>query len=104
MPCGRWLQAIQAAVPDQARLRVWKASLFEDEPYCGNFRDFARLRGAPIAPLEAPARLPGLPAGVEPGQLPSAAQLRQLLSEADAAALHPEVCHLLLSLPACNSY
>jgi hypothetical protein len=91
-------------VPDQARLRVWKASLFEDEPYCGNFRDFARLRGAPIAPLEAPARLPGLPAGVEPGQLPSAAQLRQLLSEADAAALHPEVCHLLLSLPACNSY
>lgn len=81
-----------AALPDQATdLRTWKASLFEDEPYCDNFRAFVKLRGAPVTPTEAPARLPGLPSGVEPGQLLSAAELQQRLAEADAAALHPEV-------------
>jgi hypothetical protein len=90
----RWLQAIRAvaqSLPPHVRLHYWKASLFQDEPYSDSFREFARLRGPPVAPLEAAPQLPGLPAGLEPGPLPDPADLRNMLREADAAALHPEV-------------
>jgi hypothetical protein len=62
-----------------------------DEPYAENFRDFQRLRGRPITPLPPPQVLPGLPPGLHAGDIPSVADLRASLLDADAAALHPEV-------------
>ncbi|BDA47584.1 probable pheophytinase, chloroplastic at C-terminar half [Coccomyxa sp. Obi] len=90
----RWLAAtseVSSSVPAGIQWRFWKASLFEDEPYTDNFREFQRLRGRPIPPHRAPARLPGLPSGVPAGDLPSAEELHERLAQADAATLHPEV-------------
>ena len=95
----RWLAAtseVSSSVPAGIQWRFWKASLFEDEPYTGNFREFQRLRGRPIPPHCAPDHLPGLPSGVRAGDLPSAKELWERLAQADAATLHPEVQHVKL--------
>ena len=90
----RWLKAVRAATAELAQdveITQWKGSLFEDEPYVDNYREFRKLRGDPVPPLEAPETLPGLPKGLDPGQLPTAEELRQSLADADSAVLHPEV-------------
>ena len=80
-----------AELPQDLEVTQWKGSLFEDEPYVDNYREFRKLRGAAVLPFEAPETLPGLPKGLDPGQLPTAEELRQSLAEADNAGLHPEV-------------
>jgi hypothetical protein len=90
----RWLKATREAMaelPQDLEVTQWKGSLFEDEPYVDNYREFRKLRGAAVPPFEAPETLPGLPKGLDPGQLPTAEELRQNLAEADSAVLHPEV-------------
>ena len=79
------------ALPGSMRVSTWKASLFQDEPYVENYREFRQQRGPPILPLEAPEVLPGIPEGMDPGELPTAETLRESLAMADLAALHPEV-------------
>lgn len=88
---------VRGGLPAGFEWRFWKASLFEDEPYTDNFRDFQRLRGKPIAPFDMPARLPGLPAGIEPGDLPSVEAVRERLAQTDKATLHPEVLGFTLN-------
>ncbi len=93
---SRWLKAVREAtadLPQEVEVTYWKGSLFENEPYVDNFRDFRQLRGAPVLPLEAPKALRGLPKGLESGQLPSAEELQQRLTEADSVVLHHEVFH-----------
>ena len=86
---------MRESLPAGLQWRFWKASLFEDELYTDNFRDFQRLRGRPIPPLNAPNYLPALPDGIRPGELPSAEELREKLALADALTLGPEVLHFL---------
>lgn len=81
-----------ADIPDSVSIHTWKGSLFQDEPYVDNYREFRQQRGAPISPLEAPETLPGMPEGLHPGELPTSEMLRKSLAEADIVALHPEVC------------
>ena len=53
----RWASAVdsvRAALPVGTELLTWRGSLYEDEPYCANFRDFCRRRGAAVAPLSCP--------------------------------------------------
>ena len=85
------MQEATAGLPDDVKSATWKTSLFQDEPYVDNYREFRQQRGPPISPLEAPETLSGLPEGMEPGQLPTAEMLRESLTAADHAALHPEV-------------
>lgn len=80
-----------AGLPGGIDVCTWKASLFQDEPYVDNYREFRQQRGPPISPLAAPEVLPGVPEGVDPGELPRAEMLRESLAAADHAALHPEV-------------
>ena len=96
--CHRWLEALReatAGLPEGVRVTRWKGSLFDNEPYVDNYREFRQKRGASVPPLEAPLSLPALPHGIEPGELPTAEQLLQDLAHADCTALHPEVIYLL---------
>ena len=92
-----------SGLPGSMNVTTWKTSLFQDEPYVDNYREFRRQRGPPISPLEAPETLPGIPEGVDPGQLPTAEMLRESLAAADHAALHPEVRLELPELAGCAS-
>ena len=85
------MQEATLGLPDSMKIQTWKASLFQDEPYVDNYREFRQQRGPPISPLGAPEVLPGLPDGVDPGEIPSAEMLRESLAAADLALLHPEV-------------
>ena len=93
---NRWLEALReatAGLPEGVRIRTWKGSLFDKEPYVDNYREFQQRRGGPVPPLEAPLSLPALPHGIAPGGLPTAEQLLQDLASADCTALHPKVSY-----------
>lgn len=90
----RWLEALReatAGLPEGVRITTWKGSLFDNEPYVENYREFQQKRGASVPPLKAPLSLPALPDGIAPGNLPTAKQLLQDLADADCTTLHPEV-------------
>ncbi len=95
------MQEATAGLPGGLKMTTWKTSLFQDEPYVDNYREFRQQRGPPISPIEAPETLPGLPEGLDPGQLPTAEMLRESLAAADHAALHPEVPLALPNLAIC---
>ncbi|KAG2443194.1 hypothetical protein HYH02_009271 [Chlamydomonas schloesseri] len=65
----------------------WTAPLWPAEKFDNRYRAWRDKRGAPAEPMAPPSALPPLPAGVEPGAIPTAAELRTLLSEAALAAL-----------------
>jgi pimeloyl-ACP methyl ester carboxylesterase len=55
-------------------VKQWRAPLYDlkgvqDVP--DNYKEFTRLRRRILSPLDAPTSLPALPAGIEPGKIPS---------------------------------
>ncbi|KAG2443487.1 hypothetical protein HXX76_001840 [Chlamydomonas incerta] len=65
----------------------WTAPLWPAERFDNRYRAWRDKRGPPAEPLPPPSALPPLPSGVEPAAIPTADELRTLLSEAALAAL-----------------
>jgi hypothetical protein len=94
---SRWLEAghrvaqqLEAQAGEEgctpARITTWQAPLWPKAGFNPNFKAWLRSRGkAPLQPLPAPAKLPPLPAGVDPGELPSLQALQCMLA-ADVGA------------------
>ncbi|PNW74124.1 hypothetical protein CHLRE_13g586350v5 [Chlamydomonas reinhardtii] len=90
-PAQRALAALgQQGGPAQAGGPVafsWTAPLWPAERFDNRYRTWRDKRGPPAEPLPPPSALPPLPSGVEPGAIPTADELRTLLTEAALAAL-----------------
>ncbi|GLC43944.1 hypothetical protein PLESTB_000212500 [Pleodorina starrii] len=64
----------------------WQAPLWSADRFDIRYRTWRDRRGPPAEPLPAPSALPPFPSWVDPGRIPSGAEMRQLLTEAALAA------------------
>eukprot|EP00873_Tetraselmis_striata_P041449 jgi/Tetstr1/461713/TSEL_000607.t1 len=77
---------VERLLEQSCRLSTWRLSLFDANTYTENYREFAVRMGAALPPLSCP-RLPPLPPGATPGDLPPLEALQEAAERVQAELL-----------------